>query len=332
MYLSIQFSNLTSVFHSPPPIFFLILSSGAISCSVLKSNSRIYHIIRLVRRLRHVRRDGRLDRLVRADAACELCFDRRVLQALFQYGLLCHLVKIRLPWAERRAVCLAIFPCVFLNVVDAHDVESVAAVFRVKYRVVHDDCAAILHCWDVLELRLESELVFERVVLVHFVRLDVLDLAAAIGEVDQPLIPELELALERALVLVRDEIRLSERRVRLDAELRRLHHRAEEAVWGTQPEILIRAHRRKYHAGEPLGCDDGGQGFCDLPLHRDNEVFHRALRLDRRALFRLCLLDCSAVDICYDIVLLRYSLKRSAERASVRPASCTCCRLRALPP
>ena len=60
----------------------------------------------------------------------------------------------------------------------------------------------------------------------YLMRLQVLA-ARAVEERQQALIADLELALEDAVVAVRDEVGLPEWGIRLEAELSRLHHRAE---------------------------------------------------------------------------------------------------------
>nr|DAR92848.1 MAG TPA: hypothetical protein [Caudoviricetes sp.] len=258
-------------------------------------------VVRLVCSSRHVCRDLCLDRLIGAERTRELCLDRRVLEARFEHGLLRHLVKVRCPWgAVALLVCLAVLPGEGVHLCAAHDVEAVAAALGLEHGVVVRDRPLLARRRHVPELWFEPELVLEHVVLVDFVRLDDGDLPAAIREIEKPLVAELELALEDPLVFVRDEVRLPERRVRLDAELRRLHHRAEEALRRALAELLVRAERREHHARESLRGEDGGQCLGNLPLHRHDEVFDGTCALlDCHSLF-LRFLDRAAFYTCHD--------------------------------
>ena len=85
------------------------------------------------------------------------------------------------------------------------------------------------------ELRLKPVLALKGIVCIDNVSLHKLDFTTSVGEVDKALVAELELHLIDALVLVRDQIGLSERGVRLKTELRGGHHRAEEGLGGSRP-------------------------------------------------------------------------------------------------
>ena len=135
------------------------------------------------------------------------------------------------------------------DVVHAHHSEAAATILGVVDGVVEDDRPTIGERRHVAELRLEAKLVLERVVLMHLMRLQVLA-ARAVEERQQALIADLELALEDAVVAVRDEVGLPEWGIRLEAELSRLHHRAEEGRRRALLQLAIRRERRQ-HDGVP---------------------------------------------------------------------------------
>ena len=67
------------------------------------------------------------------------------------------------------------------------------------------------------------------------------DLSAAIGQVDQPFVAQLELAFAamRFIVIKWDQIRLSQRRVWLHAKLGRCHHSGKERLRSGLPKLGI---------------------------------------------------------------------------------------------
>ena len=209
-----------------------------------------------------------------------------------------------------------------LDVLDAHDLEAVAASLRVPDGVIHRHLAAVFQRGDVAELRRETELIFEFVILVHLVRCDVRDFAGAVREVDEPFVAELELTLEPSVIAVRDEVRLSERRVRLDAELRGLHHRAHEALRRALRKLRRRGKRRQHHACEALAREHRRKGFLNLRHHALHE------RLHRLACASLCLhlvLPCgdnAAFRGCHGENLLS-KLSRSGKSGRAFPPACT---------
>ena len=151
--------------------------------------------------------------------------------------------------------------------------EAVTVALGFEHSVVVRDSTFLACCRNVFEFRFKPELILKCIVFVDFVRLDDDDLTAPIRKVEKPFVTELELALHCPVVFIRDKIRLSERCIRLDPQLRRLHHRSEETGRRTLTQCWIRAECREHHACEAFGGKDGGQCFRDLPLHRNDEVF-----------------------------------------------------------
>ena len=132
-----------------------------------------------------------------------------------------------------------------------------------------------------VELRLKAEGIFKLVVLVNDLCLNDADLTAAVRKVNEALVPQLELAFQLTVVAIRNQVRLSKRRVRLHAKLRRRHHRAEETLRCGLRELLVCAQGRQRDSRESLRRDDARKSLSDLALHLLDVLLHRRLaRLD----------------------------------------------------
>ena len=160
------------------------------------------------------------------------------------------------------------------NVLHAHHIIAHAAVLCAEHGVDEARLAAHAACGAVCELRLKAEGIFKLVVLVNDLRLNDVDLAAAVRQINETFIAELELTLQCAVVLVGDQVRLSERGVRLHAELRGGHHRAEETLRRGLRELPVRAERGERDAGKAFRRNDARQRLCDLALHLLDVVLH----------------------------------------------------------
>ena len=92
--------------------------------------------------------------------------------------------------------------------------------------IVHSDRAAVAHGRNVLQLRFKAKLIFEFIIFMNFMRLDILDFSGAVRQIQQALIPKLELAH----IAIRNQICLANRGIRFKAQLSRLHHRTQERL------------------------------------------------------------------------------------------------------
>ena len=182
------------------------------------------------------------------------------------------------------------------NIVQRHDLESVAAVLCLEHGPdVHRVAAISVQLRDKFQAAFCAILGNQRIVRVSDLCLDRLDLAGAVCKVDHAFVPKLELTFKAVLLAVpiRNQICLPKRRVRLQAKLRGGHHRAEERLRRTLCQFRIRGKRGNRDPREPFRRHNGGKRFLDLTLHLLNILLHcrisAALCLHSR--LRGCLLD-----------------------------------------
>ena len=160
------------------------------------------------------------------------------------------------------------------DIVNAHDIEAVPAVFRAENGVEEHRVAAVRLRRDVPQLRLKAKLILELVVLIYHMGLNGGDFARAVRKVDQALVAKLELTLQNAVVAVGDQVGLPQRRVRLKAQLCGGHHGAQKALGSCLGEFGVGRQSGEGNACEALRRQHGGESFCDFALHFLNIVLH----------------------------------------------------------
>ena len=169
-----------------------------------------------------------------------------------------------------------------------------------------------------LQKRFKSKFVFKLVIAVDDMGLDDLHFAGTVGEVNQSLIAKLELALEAFCLSVkkRDQVCLTERRVRLNAELCGGHHSPEEALRSRFRQFRVSGQRREDDPRESFRRDNRRECFGDLLLHLLDVLLHGMFSTSLNISGLCLLLNQSAV--CHGLYLRFFRLLADSHNAIYR--------------
>ena len=171
-------------------------------------------IRRSVRHRKHFFCDLTLDGFIRCQGALEIGLDRSILEGLFDHGFLGHFLIVGFPGGIAGIKRLGISLGKGVHIQFGHDREAIASIDSAEQPIEVSYFAAVSIGGAMDELGLKAVFLFKGIVLIDGLCLDGLHLAIAVGKIDQSFVADLELTFEGALILIRNQVCLSQGCVR----------------------------------------------------------------------------------------------------------------------
>ena len=115
-----------------------------------------------------------------------------------------------------------------VNIFFTHHFEAISAVLCLPKCIHKNQFSPVFNGRLMHQFRLKPQFILKHILLVNTLCLYSLDVVVAVNHVDQTFISDLELTFQLSMILVWNQICLSQRCVWFQTELRRIHKRTKE--------------------------------------------------------------------------------------------------------
>ena len=115
-----------------------------------------------------------------------------------------------------------------VNVFLAHNFKTKATIDCFPHSIYENQFSFVFSRWDVVKIWIQTVFIGKNIILINTASLNGLKIIIPVCEVNQTFVTYLELALQLPFVSIRDQVRLSQRRVWFQPKLCCVHQCPEE--------------------------------------------------------------------------------------------------------